>query len=155
MPKKLAVVALALAAAAAAAWQALLPQRLYAKMLLELGAFPTLVVPVEAGYQELVAAAAKEGKRAHELPPPAFTYASVMHEGRTLRVRPAYSEKEAPEGAFITMSLLAFMRSAADDPKAEGAALNPGVAKAPFSVILPKDQTQRVVASLIRRGYRE
>lgn len=155
MMKKLAIAAVVLAAAAAAAWRALLPQRLYAKMLLDLGAFPTLVVPVEAGYHERVAAAAREGKRVHELAAPTFTYLPVRHEGRTLSVRPAYSEKEAPEGAFVTMSLLGFMRSAAEDPKAEGAAVNPGVVKAPFSAVLAKDQAQRVVASLRRRGYRE
>lgn len=55
--------------------------------------------------------ALQPGGRLSDLPP---TYMTVQHEGRSLVVRPAYMEKDAPEGACMSISLMAFLRSAAD-----------------------------------------
>jgi len=55
----------------------------------------------------------------------------------------------------MTMGLMDFLRSAADDPRAQGIAVNPGSAGAPFAAILEDDGVERLIASLKRRGFAE
>lgn len=151
MKKFLAVVLLG--AVGCGVWLALQPQMRYAEKVNELSRRGPYLVPVEGDYVAMLAQAAKEGKRAHEVPAPVFPCVTVQHEGRALAVRPLYTEKDAPEGGVMSMEIMTFLVSAAADPKAEGIALNPGVPNASYAVVLPKDQVPRLIESLKRRGF--
>ena len=150
--KKLLVFAL-LGALGFGAWVALQPQMRYAQTVNELSRRGPYLVTIEGDYAAMLARAAREGKRAFEIPPPVFRYVTVQNEGRAMVVRPLYTEKEAPRGGVMSMEIAAFLASSAADPKAEGIALNPGVENAPYAVVVPKDQVLRMVDSLKRRGY--
>lgn len=150
---KKAALLLLCAAVGGGVWTALQPQMRYAEKVNELSRRGPYLVPVEGDYVAMLAQAAKDGKRVHEVPPPTFPLTSVSHEGRSLTVRPFYTEKEAPEGGVMSFDVMSFLVSAAADPKAEGVALNPGVPSAPYAVVLPKDQVLRMIDSLKRRGF--
>lgn len=94
--------------------------------------------------------ALQAGGRLSDMPP---VYMTIQHKGQSLLVRPAYTESEAPEGANMSISLMAFLRAAADDPKAAGIALNPG--KTRISIVLEKEEVLRLIAALKERGFTE
>ncbi|HAH06884.1 MAG TPA: hypothetical protein DCM05_10220 [Elusimicrobia bacterium] len=136
------------------AWLALRKQLAYAKLVSRISRTEEFLVPIEAGSLLALSSAAASGLPAAGLKP-VFVYAQASFEGRTLTVRPAYTEKQAPEGPMMTMKPMGFLLSAAADPKAEGVAINPGAAAAPFSSTLDAAATRRVIGSLQRRGFGE
>lgn len=83
---------------------------------------------------------------------PAFIYDKVEVDGKTLSVLSADTDSHAREGTVLTMGLMEFLHTAADDPKAEGIALNRGDPKAAFRSTLTKAEVQRLIEDLKVRG---
>lgn len=140
------------AAVCAVLYLVLQPRVKYAKLLGELASIKQLALPVDPAFALQLTAAAMAGGKAQGLKP---TFATVMvtHEGKTLKARPAYTEKEAPQGMMMTATPAAFLKSVAADPDVQGAAINPGVSGV-FSAVLDKEMVGRLSASLEKRGLK-
>ena len=116
------------------------------------GGIKEVLVPIEAADLLALTNAAKTGEGGPGSFPrlsPGFVYGKAQVEGRELIVRLAYTEEEAPEGAVMTMSMMDFLHSAVDDPKAEGLSVN---GHKPFGVALSKDQARQLIEALKKRG---
>ena len=145
-----------LALIAVAAYFGLRGQARYAKIVTELSHIDTFEVPIESTFHSALLEGAQKGLNLKDLKlHPKFTYLAVRVGEADLLVRPAYTEGRAPQGAVMTMPLMEFLRSTADDPRAQGIAVNPGVAGGTFSVTLEKPQILRVIESLKRRGFKD
>ncbi len=147
-----------LVVAAAAAAPALRRRNRWAQTVNGISRIDELLIPIDAAtLLSLRAAIAAGGQTANVSDSkPQFVYATIrLEDGRSILVRPAYTEGLAPEGTIITARLMDFLRAAADDPKAGGIAVNPGAAAPAFSATLEKHQVLRLLESLKRRGFEE
>ncbi len=137
-----------------AGFYALRAQHRWANVVNEFTRTEVLLVPIDLSTLEtLKAAVEKDGVAANVAGiAPQFTYLTVRIGEKNLTVRPAYTEKHAPVGTLMSADPLGFLRSAADDPKAEGVAINPNVPDAPYTAVLDRDGVLRMIKSLKRRG---
>ena len=151
--KKL-LAAVVLIPALVAGFFALRAQHRWASVVNEFTRTDLFLVPIDPSTLDtLKAAVEKEGAAANVAGiAPRFTYLTVQVDGKNMTVRPAYTEKHAPVGTLMSANPLGFLRSAADDPKAEGVAINPNVADAPYTAVLDRDGVLRMIESLKRRG---
>ncbi|MBI4346995.1 MAG: hypothetical protein HY553_09085 [Elusimicrobia bacterium] len=156
MPKKWAA-ALVLAAGVAAVTPALRRQMRWAETVNRFSVNVPFVVPIDASTLGALQEAARSGAgpgAAAALGPPKFTYVDVrLAGGRRVRARPVYYEQQAPEGAIMTVGLLEFLRSAAQDPQAEAVALNPG-GSPDYAASLERESIPRLIESLRARGLK-
>lgn len=154
--KKL-IAAVVLLPALAAGFFALRAQHRWANVVNEFTRTESFLVPIDPStLLSLQAAVEKDGVAANvSTLAPQFTYLSVQVGGKNMTVRPAYTEKHAPVGTLMSANPLGFLRSAAEDPKAEGVAINPNVPDAPYTAVLDRDGVLRMIESLKRRGLDE
>ena len=100
---------------------------------------------------------------------PAFKYEQIVKNGKQILARPAfigsmdgaYMEKDSPlkvstgaSGMQMTISLMQFLHSAVDDPKAELITFNHGKSGT-FNAELTKDETLSLIEALINSGVKD
>lgn len=145
----------------AAATPVLLKQHRWAQKVNAFSGYKELIMPIEAGSLESLLASARDPSSAGQ-PGAAFKFKprptyekAVLDDGRAVTVRPGYTEKEAPQGAFSSIPTLDLLRAVLEDDRADGFALNPGVAAPPASFVLGRDEVARMISSLKKRGFQE
>lgn len=146
--------ALVLVAAGTAAFLGLRARHRWANIVNEVSRTEKFLVPIDpAMLLAMRRALEKDGLAANvSTIKTQYTYLTVPVEGKSLVVRPAYTENNAPVGTLMSANPIGFFRSAAEDSKAEGVAINFEVPDARFSAILDKAGVFRMIESLKKRG---